>query len=91
MNIFTKVASWISSIGENQNFIAFMAHAGATYFVISNFGHTNHWVIWTTLSLCVIKEFWFDLKYETNPPQTIDDSILDFSGYMTGLVLGIFI
>ncbi len=38
--------------------------------------------------ILALKEFWFDLRYEANPPQTFDMSLEDFAGYATGLILG---
>lgn len=85
-----SLSSRIASIGENVNFVAFMAHSGFAFFVMI--------VAWlagaplgVTAGFCVVlalmKEFWFDLRYETTPPQTVWNSMLDFIGYMTGLAL----
>lgn len=34
------------------------------------------------------KEFWYDLKYEKYPPQTVMDSAVDFAEYCVGIALG---
>jgi hypothetical protein len=78
-----SISSWIAKTGENPNFIAFMAHASAAGFITLAFPS-----LWLAVSIVVgtaIKEFWFDLRYEKDPPQTIDDSLLDFCGYCTGV------
>lgn len=81
MNIGQK----IGQIGENPNFIAFMAHSGVAYSVV----HTVHWR-WTwavAIALAAVKELWFDLRYEAYPPQTVEDSLFDLAGYLAGIGL----
>jgi hypothetical protein len=39
--------------------------------------------------LASIKEFWYDMKYEIDPKQTWSDSIMDFSFYILGGLVGI--
>lgn len=38
-----------------------------------------------------VKEFWYDLKYEVDPVQTWKDSLLDFSMYMAGIALALWV
>lgn len=82
----------IAKLGENLNFIAFMAHAGYAFFCMAMFTLHLHFYLIPSLGFltasAVLKEFWFDLKYETNPPQTWKDSALDFIGYGTGIAAG---
>ncbi len=77
-----KIVSLIGIIGENPNFIAFMAHSFFAAFIFSLFPS------WTAVAvfyvIAAFKEFWYDIKYETNPSQTYADSALDFVGYLTG-------
>ena len=80
-----NLQQWIAKIGENPNFIAFMAHAGVAGFLLMCVPYT--WFALALLTLAVIKEFWFDLKYETTPPQTWENSLLDLAGYGFGLIL----
>lgn len=76
------MSNLLSTVGENPDFIAFNAHLGAAFIAVS-FGVP----IWLVLLLAAIKEFWLDIKYETNPPQTYLDGLLDFSGYLAGALL----
>lgn len=39
--------------------------------------------------IAVAKEYWFDLTYEQNPPQTVYDSTIDFVEYLVGIVIGL--
>lgn len=88
-----SLASAIAKIGESPNFIAFMAHAGwAAIAVHEAMRLTPTWLALSVpFLLAAYKEFWFDTHYETAPPQTYADGALDFAGYVTGIVLGIFI
>lgn len=85
-----SLASFIAETGENENFVAFMAHSGFAFFVMT-LGHGSLTVAAVCTGLALAKEYGFDLRYETNPPQTVKDSTLDFIGYLTGIVLGIII
>jgi hypothetical protein len=75
----------IAKTGENNNFMAFWAHAGFSFMLLVFFPHI--YVLLMLILGTAIKEFWFDIKYETNPPQTWKDGLLDFSGYMAGIAL----
>lgn len=83
-----KFAQWIASLGQNIQFVAFMAHSGfaATVLLIAK---GNLWVAGIGILLALAKEFWFDMKYETSPPQTIMDSVEDFAGYLAGIIFGV--
>lgn len=75
----------LANITESPNFVAFMAHMFGAFTVLIFFPH-----IYTIIALTIaaaVKEFWFDPKFETNPPQTIKDGWLDFGGYMAGIGL----
>jgi len=83
-----NLLSSIGKAGESQGFIAWNAHMFFAAFVVLACGR------YAVAGACVffiasaIKEFWFDLRYETAPPQTLTDSAIDFAGYLSGLVLG---
>ena len=83
--IRTKVAS----IGQNIQFVAFFAHAGVAVFLVEhvNFNHP-----FDMMSLIIvgagIKEFYFDARYEKDPPQTFMDNLQDFIGWAVGAVVG---
>lgn len=54
--------------------------------------HVPHGVIWAFavgVPAAAIKEFWWDYKYED--AATRGSSLLDFSMYLCGLIIGIFI
>ena len=84
------LSNFISSVGENPLFIAFMAHSMFAYFVVSLFSGLHQYM---AAAVCLIvfgiKEFWFDLHYEENPPQTFMDSVEDFFGYCAGIALAL--
>ena len=83
-----SLQSTFSKIAESPNFIAFNAHFGfafATATAALHYGAALRWVVIVGVALAALKEFWIDLKYETDPPQTFGDSLGDFVGYMVGL------
>jgi hypothetical protein len=82
-----SLSSFIARTGTNPNFVAFNAHCWFAFAVVGSWNISFH----ARLALAVAatlaalgKEFWFDLHYETTPPQTILDSLRDFAGYMAG-------
>jgi hypothetical protein len=86
----SKLTSFISKVGENPLFIAFMAHAGFAYFVVSLFSGTHQYIAACVCLLAFgLKEFWYDIKYEQNPPQTFIDSSEDFIGYVIGIIIAL--
>lgn len=79
----------IAATGENPKFIVANAHAWFAFFVVASL---SHWlpvalVILACLMLAAVKEFWFDLRYEATPKQTIMDSLGDLAGYVAGIVI----
>lgn len=86
-----SLSSFIASTGENENFVAFMAHSGFGFFVLTLAAHLHAPLLAVAVvaaGLAALKEFWFDIHFETSPPQTYADGALDFSGYLTGIILG---
>lgn len=84
------IFSWIGRIGENQTFIATMAHVFFAYFVVSLASGTHQHiaaVIW--LGLFGFKEFFIDRLYEHTPPQTFWDDLDDYIGYVLGIILAL--
>ena len=82
--MFNKISAWISALGQSMQFVAWWAHVGAANLVVSHCGsHMLLAAIIVTIA-GAIKEFVFDAKYETNPPQTMLDNIEDFSGWVVG-------
>ena len=75
----------------NPEFIAQAAHALTGYGVALTAAYFG-WSLWLAAALFVayaaLKEFWFDLNFET-PKQTIWDSMLDFTFYLVGLAIGL--
>lgn len=88
------IQSEIAKIGESPAFITAMAHA---WFACSVMLILGHWGLtaWISAPLCVAlaaaKEFWFDLRYEKTPPQTVWMSASDFSEYLAGIVVAVLI
>lgn len=87
MNILQR----IGSIGESPNFIAWNAHMFFAAYTVSRFpkGLPRYIAAGVFGVVAFIKEFWFDLRYETSPPQKIKDSALDFAGHVSGIILGV--
>lgn len=86
-----SIIAWIAKLGQTTDFVAFNAHWGFAFFVMQ-LAHGNKVAAGAALILAAAKEFWFDPRYEVNPPQKIwPDGVLDFSGYLFGIALGTFI
>ncbi|MHB8406325.1 MAG: hypothetical protein ACYDCJ_12975 [Gammaproteobacteria bacterium] len=86
----SKLTALISGIGENPKFIVFMAHSGTAATVLLLFSGWHQYVGAGVAVLAAgAKEFLYDLKYETTPPQTLPDSIGDFAGYLTGIAFAL--
>ena len=89
-----SIQSEIAKIGESPAFITAMAHA---WFACSVMLILGHWGVtaWISAPLCVAlaaaKEFWFDLRYEKTPPQTVWMSTADFAEYLAGIVVAVLI
>ena len=89
-----KLTDFIARTGENPTFVAFNAHAWFAFSLVSvwhvSFGARLAIAGAATLA-ALAKEFWFDLTFETTPPQTALDSLRDFIGYMSGIALAILV
>lgn len=89
-----SIQSTIAKIGESQDFVTAMAHC---WFACSVVLILAHWGLtaWVSAPLCVAlaagKEFWFDLKYEKTPPQTVFMSAADFGEYLAGIAVAVLI
>lgn len=83
-----SLAAWIADIGENPNFVAFQAHMWFAFALVYGLKLGMIGVV-TILGAAAAKEFYFDIKFEQDPPQTIKDGLLDFAGYASGVVLGV--
>ena len=81
----------IARLGENPTFIAAMAHCWFAFAAVVCIAHylPTALVIPACLAIASVKEFWFDLKYETTPPQTFADSMIDFIGYAAGMAIAV--
>lgn len=87
-----KISQWIASIGQNIQFVAFWAHAGVGALVIRMlYKYHPSWSFYPAIVLVLggaIKEYVFDAKEETNPPQTFWDNTEDFIGWLAGAGIG---
>jgi hypothetical protein len=80
-----------SRIAESPTFIALNAHCWFAFAVVAialRFHANLLAVLFIAVPLAAFKEFYIDLKYESDPPQTLADSVDDFCGYMTGFIIG---
>lgn len=84
-----NIGQLIGQVGENPNFIAFQAHCWFAFSCVVTATHFHvPLVVAATCAaaLAAVKEFWFDIRYET--AQTYTDGALDFAGYAAGIALG---
>jgi len=88
MAILSTLSSWVSKLGQSMQFVAFWAHFGVAALVVE---HTPHHslMVGIVAALAAVKEFWYDAKYETNPPQTFLDNLEDWLGWTLGAILGL--
>jgi hypothetical protein len=77
----------IAALGQNIQFVAFWAHLGVAALIVENLPHPLIALLTITFVACG-KEFYFDAKYETNPPQTFLDNLEDLAGWFVGAVVG---
>ena len=88
MSILSTLSSWVSKLGQSIQFVAFWAHFGVAALVVE---HTPHHVLTAVLVAlgAAVKEFWYDAKYEINPPQTFTDNLTDWLGWTLGAVVAL--
>ena len=83
----SNILAYITKVTQSPNFITFMAHFWFLFALVVSFYYMHHGSIAFVCVLTAIaaaKEFFYDLHYELNPPQTLMDSVKDFSGYFSG-------
>ena len=86
--------TFIAGLGENPNFVAFNAHWGFAFFVITIAAHFHApiwWVAGAAVALAGFKEYYEDKHFELAPPQSFKDNTLDFAGYLIGIGLGLWL
>jgi hypothetical protein len=85
-----KLIKLIAAWGQNIQFVAFWAHFGVAALVTE---HSHHRLIVAAIIIAgaAIKEFYFDAKYEKDPPQTFKDNFQDFIGWGAGALAGVFL
>jgi hypothetical protein len=84
------ISNFIAGTGEKSTFIAAAGHSGWAFILSTatiDLGapHLPTLIVWALIF--ALKEFWFDLKRERFPQQTILDSAGDYAGYLLGLAL----
>ncbi len=92
MSAWRNLAAQVGKIGEMPAFITAMAHCWFAFSflaVAARYGLTLWVAAPLFVALAAAKEFFFDLKFETTPPQTIFSSAEDFAEYMLGVLLSI--
>jgi hypothetical protein len=63
-----------------------MAHMWFAYALVYTFTTRFHWVIITLVGVTFVKEFIWD-KHQEQPGQTFHDDLMDWVGYLSGVVL----
>ena len=87
----TVKENWLATIGQNIQFVAFWAHLGVAGLVTILFYHFTKYGSYISISIVIgafIKEYYFDAKYEKNPPQSFLDNTEDFAGWAFGVLIG---
>jgi hypothetical protein len=82
------ISAFIAALGENPAFVAFNAHcwfAFSVVYVLASHGVPELPLAAIVCLVAVVKEFWFDARYEQNPPQTFWDNLDDAAGYAVGM------
>lgn len=90
MSALRRFAFFIGRLGPKPEFITDMAHIFFAAFVVLfvlRTGAPYVPVIGGAAALAAVKEFWFDIEYET-PRQTYLDGLVDFVGYAIGIAIG---
>ncbi|HKM83867.1 MAG TPA: hypothetical protein VJY15_23290, partial [Candidatus Acidoferrum sp.] len=83
----SRITTWIAGLGKNIQFVAFFAHLGVAALVVE----LIPFHLYAKLAVLVagaVKEFYFDAKYETDPPQSFADNLEDWFGWAIGAALG---
>lgn len=81
MNALRRLSALVASLGTDIQFVAFWAHFGVAYIVVS---YLPSW--WTAGAIALVagvKEFVFDARQE-KPKQTFLDNLEDWIGYVLG-------
>ena len=78
----------IAKLGQNIQFVAFWAHLGVGALIVLVSGRYSEVAAIIVILGASVKEFYFDAKYEKDPPQTFWDNLEDFSGWSMGAVVG---
>lgn len=82
MNVdWMKSPAWLANVGH---FLAGMCVILVAH-TYSHSGHTLSVVSLLFTTWCFLKEFWFDLTYETG--EDVVSSLVDFVGYILGQVV----
>lgn len=94
--LLNKIYNWFGSFNtmiQSSNFGYFMAHSLASVVLLTiNKNWPFHLRLLIALLWFVIfslKEYWYDLSFEKNPPQTWGDSTKDWMGYMVGTIVAL--
>lgn len=83
------IKSYVAALGQNIQFVAYMAHMGVTALIVEHTGRWRPYVAVAVVVASAIKEFYFDARYEKDTPQTFLDNLQDFAGYLSGATLGL--
>jgi hypothetical protein len=86
--MLNKLMAWIAALGQNIQFVAFWAHFFTAAWLVEHLPH-KPFVAVSIIIFAAAKEFLFDSRYETNPPQTFMDNLQDFLGWAGGAVIGL--
>ena len=82
----TALTTKVAELGQNNQFVAAMAHIGWGFSLTSLFAASNVYIGAAALTVAAgVKEFYFDRLHEKTPPQTFMDDATDFATYLVGI------
>jgi hypothetical protein len=79
-----SLSSFIARVGTSPSWITDNAHFWFAYAVVLT--SRQAWMVLPVILLALVKEFWFDAKFEV-PKQTFADNMTDFLGYTLGSIV----
>lgn len=87
--LLSVVSNYVATLGQSIQFVAFIAHSAVSFILVEHLP-MRQWLTALLITIYAgIKEYYFDARYEKNPPQTFKDNTEDFLGYVLGAWLAV--
>lgn len=94
--MWTRIKEWLIAHSDFMNdvqFLADMGHFAWAFGIVLTAAYLSDTSLKTLgivsvvgIALAAAKEFFYDARFEQNPPQTFSDNMTDFVGYVLGVV-----